>query len=208
MSSAHLSRPRPRIHSAWFAVPAFLLLLAAVFAAAGHEPVPAAPAATTDNVTVTATVGSALDVADQCAGAMAITVTMAAYSDGTCAVNFGATNDASVTLRANSSAGAFFSGNFADEGATCANLATVDEAGLKVVSVGAGVTNQWGCALGAATDNTTTSHKGVPDSATAVCLSSATGVTNTCTLGVGVLEVGSDATAGSYTGTLNLDVIG
>lgn len=193
----------------WFALPALLLAIIAVMANIGLDPTPKAVGATTDSVTVTATVGSVLDIADQCSGAMSISVILGTYSDGTCAINFGASNDTSVYLRASSSAGVFLGpANFADEGTTCANLATVDEVGLKVVSVGAGVTNEWGCALGAATDNTTTSHKAVPDAFTNVCLSSTAVTTNTCTLGIGVVEVGSDAPAGSYTGTLNLDVLG
>ncbi len=198
---------RPRL--GWYLLPLALLVAAAALTNAGIDPTPPASGATTDTVTVTATVGSTLDVADQCSGAMAITVTMGGYADGTCAINFGASNDASVTLRVGSSAGAFLSGGvFADEGTSCANLSAADEVGLKVVSVTAPTTNSWGCAVGAAGNNATTAHKGVPDTDTAVCQSAAPGTTNTCTLGVGVFEQGSNATAGAYAGTLNLSVIG
>lgn len=201
--------PATALRRWWYAIPAAALLAAGLMANIGFDPTPGAVAATTDSVTVTATVGSTLDIADQCSGAMAITVAMGVYSDGSCAVNFGASNDSSVNLRASSSAGAFLApANFADESTTCANLASADKVGLKVVSVSAPTTNTWGCALGAATDNTTSAHKGVPDSFTNVCLSAATGTTNTCTLGVGVFESGSDAPANAYTGTLNLDVVG
>jgi hypothetical protein len=206
---AAIVRHRTRQAAGWYLAPLLLLNAAALLANHGMDPTPRASGASTDSVVVTATVASSLDVQDQCTGAVAITVVMGGYADGTCAINFGASNDPSVNLRVSSSAGAFLSpANFADEGGACANLATADKVGLKVVSVGAGVTNQWGCALGAAGNNATTSHKGVPDAFTNVCLSSALGVTNTCTLGIGVFEFGSNATAGAYTGTVNLDVIG
>lgn len=201
--------PSSFLRRCWFAIPLVLLLGAGIVANAGVDPTPSAIGATTDNVTVTATVGSTLDMADGCSGAIGITVAMGTYAGGSCAITFGASNDSSVNLRASSSAGAFLApANFADEGGTCANLSAADEVGLKVVSVTAPTTNTWGCAVGGVADNTLTSHKGVPDAFTNVCLSAATGTTNTCTLGIGVFEFGSNAPANSYTGTLNLDVLG
>ena len=152
-----------------------------------------------------------MSVADQCAvtGTMAVAVALGTHADGTCAINFGSTNDSSVTLQAGSSAGAFLAGGvFADEGAVCANLST-DESGLKVVSVGANVTKAvaWTCALGAAGNNATTSYMGVPDAFTNVCVTSVVGTALTCTLGIGVFETGSNAAPGAYVGTLNLNVI-
>jgi hypothetical protein len=209
VSSVSVAPTRRR--AGWYAVPLTLLVAAAVLANGGVDPTPQAVGASTDSVVTTATVGGFLDVQDQCSGAMPITVVGGAYADGVCAINFGSTNDATTTLRASSSAGAFLSpAGFADEGATCANLSAVDEAGLKVAAVGGGVTvaPAWGCAVGAATNNTTTAHKGVPDTFTNMCVASTMVINNSCTLGIGVFEVGSNATPGAYTGTLNLDVVG
>jgi hypothetical protein len=188
-ATIHSTRRRRLLGSCWYALPLLVLIGAAAVVNGGIDPTPDAVGASTDTVTVTATVAAFLDVQDQCSGAMPIT----------------------VVGGASSSAGAFLSpAGFADEGATCANLSAVDEAGLKVAAVGGGVTvaPAWGCAVGAATNNTTTAHKGVPDTFTNMCVASTMVINNSCTLGIGVFEVGSNATPGAYTGTLNLDVVG
>jgi hypothetical protein len=189
-------------------VPLLILGMLVIMTNAGVSATPSAKAAT-DTVTVTATVGSALAVADQCSGAYAITVALGTYSDGTpCAVQFGATNIASVSLRVAASTNPFLSpANFANEGATCANLGTVDEVGLKLVSVVAPTTNTWTCALGADDNNSTAAHKGLTTTAQPMCNSAALGVTNTCTFAIGIWEAGSNAPPGAYTGTVNLSVI-
>lgn len=203
-------RPRPdrlrRARALWF-VPFVLLLAAAVLANLGIATEQKAVAAT-DSVTVTATVASSLAVADQCAtaGALGISVTLGAHSAGSCAIQFGSTNDSSVTLRGAASTTPFIT-SFANEGAICANLSAVDEAGLKIVSVGASVTKAWPCATGAVADNTLTSYAGLTTTAANLCTTGALGTTLECTVGVGVFEAGSDLAPGSYTGTLNLDVI-
>ncbi len=209
MSTLALPSQYPRrSFSWWFALPITLLVTAAVLANAGLDPTPSATGAITDSVLVTATVGSTLDVQDQCTGNIGITVLLGVYSDGTCAINFGASNDSSVTLRARGAATPFLApANFANEGTTCANLSGVDEAGLKVAAITPPTTNVWCPALGAAGNNTTSAHKGAPAAYANVCQSAALGITNTCTLGIGVFETGAPATAGAYTGTLQLDVL-
>ena len=82
-----------------------LLALAALAANGGLRAAPSAQAATTDSVATTATVGSVLDIADQCSGTMDITVVLGGHAADDCQINFGGSNDASVTLRATSSAG-------------------------------------------------------------------------------------------------------
>lgn len=207
-AAATIARPRPA-RTTWAILPLLLLAAAALLANLGFSPEQRAVAAT-DTVNVTATVSSSLSVADQCSGALGITVVLGAHADGTCAVQFGSTNDASVTLRAAAAASPFI-GSFANEGATCANLGSdatpVDEAGLEVTAVGANVTKSWSCATGAASDNTLLSYAGLTTTAANVCATTATGTTLSCTLGVGVFEAGSNLAPGSYTGTINLDVI-
>lgn len=203
-----LVRSRSPRRSIELAVPLLLasLLVAAVLSNAGVHVAQPAKAATTDSVVVTATVPSGLSIADQCAGAMGISVVLGGHAADDCQIQFGATNDSSVNLRASSSAGTFFNAGFADEGATCAALGTVDEAGLKVSAVGTSVTNSWGCTTTATATNG--GYKGVPDAFTNVCLTGALGTTLTCDLAVGTWEQGSDLANGSLTGTLNLDVLG
>ena len=194
-----------RFRAVWF-IPFVLLLAAGLLANVGMSPVPNASAAT-DSVTVTASVSSSLSVADGCSGAMSITVAMGAHADATCAINFGSTNDADVTLRAAAAASPFIA-SFANNSDACAALGSVDESGLKVVSVGGTVTRAtaWTCALTAA--GTNAGYNGLTTTATNVCQTNATlGTSQTCTLGVGVWEQGSNLAPGSYTGTVNLDVI-
>ena len=166
-----------------------------------------AVAATTDTVAVTSTVGSVLSVTDTCSSAVAISVSPNSFQAGTCGFQFGSTNDATTTLRITSSAGPLLAGGvFADHLGGCGALIG-DTAGIKVSGAGAGVSGSLGCPVSASATNA--DFLAVPDSATAACAGTTTGITaNTCTLAVGIREVGADATAGSYTGTLNMDVIG
>jgi hypothetical protein len=194
-----------------FTLPFVVLVLAGLLANFGIPLAPNAHGATTDTVAVNATVASAgLDMGDSCGSSIAINVVMGGNKDGSCAFTFGSTNDATTWLRVSSSAGAFLTGpgTIADEGAVCANMASADKVGLKVLSVTAPSTNVWGCATSTADTNTGTPYKGIPDTYTNTCASGAMGTANACTLGVGVFETGSNATAGSYTGSLLLDVIG
>lgn len=179
-------------------------LVAAVAVAAGGAGfvAPGAEAAT-DTVAVTATVGSSLSVSDTCSGAIGISIVLSSYAAGSCAFEFGSTNDATTTLRISSSAGAFLSGGFADAPATCGALAN-DTVGIKVTSVGSGVTSSL-CTVSAA--GTNADLVGIPDAATNACAATTAVTNNTCTLAVGIKETGSDTTAGTYTGTLNLDVL-
>ncbi len=137
---------RPR-HLATCAVAAATLLttgIAAVDMAAG---------AASDSVATTATVGSVLSVADTCTGAVSFSVTLSTYSSGSCTFQFGATNDATTTLRIDTAAGSLLSGGvFADHSGGCGAL-TGDTAGVKVSSVGAGVSSSLGCTVSAAASN-------------------------------------------------------
>jgi hypothetical protein len=196
----------PARMSALALLPLLLLGMLVLLTNAGVSATPSAKAAT-DSVAVTATVGSLLAVADQCSGAYAITVLMGGYEDGTpCAVQFGSSNNANVSLRAAASTNPFLSpANFANEGATCAALGTVDEVGLKITAVGASVSNTWGCATTA--DNTNAGHKGLTTTDQPICNTGALGTTLTCSFAIGVFEAGSNATSGAYTGTVNLSVV-
>lgn len=161
--------------------------------------------AATDTVAVTATVGSSVSVADACSGAVSIAVVLGGYADGSCAIDFGSTNDSTTTLRIGSSAGAFMSGGFTDHVGACGVLSG-DTAGVKVTSVSASVTSSLGCTVSAA--GTNADYLAVPDAMSNACAATALGTTNRCTLAVGIKETGADTTAGSYSGTLNIDVIG
>lgn len=173
---------------------------------AGVQWTPAAVAAGTDSIVTTATVGSSLEVADQCGGAFTVTVTVSAFAGNGCAVDFGSSNDATTNLQVGSTAGAFLAGGvFGDHGGSCTALSG-DTTGLKVSAVGAGVTAATGCTVSAA--GTNADFVGVPDTLTSICSSTIIGTTNSCTLAVGIIETGGDAPAGNYAGTLNLDVIG
>jgi hypothetical protein len=190
-------------------MPIVVLLGAALAANGGMDPTPDAVGASTDTVTVTATVGSFLDVQDQCTGAIGITVLPGGHADGGCAINFGSTNDATTFLQVGSPAGAFLSpANFADQAAACGALGTVDEAGLKFVSAVAPAAKSAGFTCTATPLGTNNQYTTIPDGYTNICDSGAMVITNSCTLGIGVWEQGSNAAPGAYTGTLNLQVIG
>jgi hypothetical protein len=160
----------------------------------------------TDTVTVTSTVGSVVSVADGCSSSIAIFVTLSAYQSGTCTFTFGSTNDPTTTLRISSSPGALMSGGvFADHSGGCGVLAA-DTTGVKVSTVGAGVSAGLGCTVSAA--GTNGDFVAVPDAFTNTCQGTTLGSSaNTCTLAVG-LRAGAATPAGSYVGTINVDVIG
>ncbi len=166
-----------------------------------------ADAAPTDSVNVTSTVGSVLSLSDTCSSDVSITVVLSSFQSGTCTFMYGSTNDATTFLRVSSSAGAFLSGGvFSDHLGGCGSLAG-DRVGVKVSDVGPGVTAGLGCTVSAA--GTDADFLAVPDTATNACNGTTVGVAeNTCTLAIGIRESGGDATAGSYDGTLQLDVIG
>lgn len=183
-----------------------VLVAAAVLANLGMSPTPRANAAATDSVLVTATIPSNLTVVD-CGANMAIAVVLGGYDDASCAVTFGSSNDSSVTLLAAGSTATLFSSVFANEGGTCADLGGVDEAGLKIISVGANVSNQWGCTAGGVGTNNTLAHKGLTTTPANICQTSLVGTTHTCTFGIGVFEFGSDAAPSAPTATVNLSMI-
>lgn len=199
----------PRRSIGWYAAPALILIVAAILANLGVKPTPSAQAASTDSVTVTATVASAVSITD-CGANLALTVAIGTYSDAGCAITFGATNDTTTTARVYRPAGAtFFSSIFADEGGTCANLGTVDEAGWKTASVSQG-SNASSCAtLEPLNENDSAAHKGLTTTATNACASSTNDLANACVVAIGVWEAAPNASGGaSATGTLNFDVVG
>lgn len=205
MSSAEAAVTRS---CAAFRVPLALLLALLVSAAATNLGLTfAAPAfgASSDSVTVTSTVPSNLQLTDGCSSAIAITVSLGSYAHGQCVFSFGSTNDSSTTLRIDSSAGAFFGSTvFVDRVGGCGVLGN-DEIGFKVAAVSASVSAAHGCAVSAATTNG--DYIAVPDAPANVCSASALGTTHTCEVAVGVKETGGDATAGTYSDTLLVDVI-
>ena len=203
-------RPARALSRAWYVLPLVLCAVALILANSGVPLEPNATAATTDNINVTATVDSTITVSDGCAGALALTVAMGGYTDAECPITFGSSTDSTVTLRAKGSTATFLSGGaFADETTnttTCVALSAVDEVGLKINAVtSANVTNQLCSANSSLGANT--NHRTVPDSFLPICTTATASVAHGCTVGVGVFEAGSNAVNGTYSGTLNLDVI-
>jgi hypothetical protein len=136
-----------------------------------------------------------------------VSVTASSFQSGTCAYDFGSTNDATTTMRISSSPGPLLAGGvFADHAGLCTALAG-DSAGVKVTNVGAGVASALGCTVSAA--GTNADFIGVPDVYTNTCTGTTMGAAaNQCTLAVGIRETGGDAPAGTYSGILQFDVIG
>lgn len=212
LTAAATKTPRPT-KFAWTIVPLALLVAAAVLANVGASVTPAATAATSA-VTVSATVASnvTLNATAPCGGTtdtIAISVAQGGFAAGSCVVEYGASNNASLPLTVADSDGAapFLSGAFTDTAVACGGGAmTGDSVGFKVASGGTATNN--GCGTGtvggaATAAGSNADYTAVPSSATTACTTTATG-TQTCPIAIGIVETGSNATAGTYTGTLNL----
>jgi hypothetical protein len=188
-------------------IPLVVLVAAAVLANFGVNMTRDANAATS-TVVVTGTLGaSASTMTDGCASAIGFTVTQGAYSAGNCTITFGSTNSSGITLSVddNTQADQFMTlnaGNFADAAADCAALATTDQVGYKVLTGGTATVNKC-TASGTGNTNLSDIPNDVPSvvGADVACTTSAIG-SQTCPIEVGTLEVGSNATAGAYTGTI------
>ena len=202
--------PARSIRRAWYVLPLVLCAVAILLANSGVPLEPKAAAATTGNVNTTVTVDSTLTISDGCGSALALTVAMGGYTDAQCPITFGSSTDATVSLRAKGSTATFLSGGaFADETTnttTCVALSGADEVGLKINAVtSANVTNQLCSALSSL--GTNSNHRTVPDTFLPICTTATASVAHGCTVGVGVFEFGSNAVNGTYSGTLNLDVL-
>jgi hypothetical protein len=200
-----------------FALPALLLILAAVLANTGVRFAPDASAASSGSVTVNASVTSATSVTT-CGASITVPAVLGSagagqHQDQGCLMSFGSSNSATSTLRAWGGAATFFSSTFTDAAgttnATCAALSgTSDIAGLKVSTLtGGGATTTW-CTGGVTAIGVNGGYRDFPASAANICAGATLGTSaNSCTLGVGVWEYGGNATPASPTGTLNVDVI-
>lgn len=181
------------------------MIALAISANAGLRFVPNANAASTDSVLVTATVSDVISLADQCSGAYSIDVLLNNYVSDTCEYRFGSTTDSSTTVRIDSSAGAFASGVFSDHSGGCGPLIN-DTIGIKYTTGSAGVSSSLGCTVSAA--GTNADFLPVPDAFTNACAATTAITTNSCTLAIGIKETGDNAAPGTYSATLDLDVIG
>lgn len=201
--------PRPT-RFAWTIVPLALLVGAAVLANLGASVTPAATAATSA-VNVSATVASnvTLNATAPCGGTtdtIAISVAQGGFAAGSCVVEYGASNNASLPLSVADSTGAapFLSGTvFANTAVACDTAMTGDAVGFKVADnadLNAAANNTCGTPTAAGTN---LDYQAVPVSATTVCTTVATGP-HTCPIAIGIVETGGDATAGTYSGILNL----
>ncbi|MCW2927098.1 MAG: hypothetical protein JWM86_1066 [Thermoleophilia bacterium] len=199
----------------WFA-PLVILAIAAFLAQSGVGMTGKAHAAA-GSINVTATVGPVTSVvANGCAAN-----NMASFAinpgalgvGGTCAISFGSSNVSGITLSADDSSQAdqFFtsaSTHFVDHAGACGAL-TGDEVGYKVTAISGSVTQNL-CGGSSSTVGTNTFFSAIPNdvpsvvAADTVCTTTAIGTTHSCTIGVNTFETGSDAPAGTYTGTITL----
>lgn len=201
IQSAAIRTKRPT-RAAWAVLPLVLFAIGAIMANAGVSAAPQASAATS-NVTVEATVASSVTLT-ACTSPLGIAVNMGNVASGTCTVTYGASNNAALplTMHDNAGAGQFMTpANFSETTATCAALSTTaDTIGYKVASGGTS-TKSTTCTASAA--GTNADYSPFPNSAATVCTTNAA-AQQTCPLAVMITEAGSNATAGTYSGTMVL----
>lgn len=202
VSTAAAPAPRFRSTWAWSLIPIAVLLVAALAANTGTG-VAADAQAASSNVTVNATVASnvTLDMTS-CGSPLEIAVTQGGFISGSCNVTYGATNNSALPLTLNDSDGAapFLSGAFVNTAVACDAAMTGDAVGVKVASGGTATNNT--CATPTAA-TTNADYQAMPLTATTVCTTNATG-NQTCPIAIGIIETGSDAVAGTYSGIMSL----
>lgn len=214
MTTAFARSPKVSRTALLVALPLLFLLLVGLLEASGTAFSPNAGAATTSNVVVTATSGANISVTNGCSNAASLTVSLGtiAYSSS-CAVTYGATNDATQKLTLEDNDGAApFQGTIPNTTSDCAALTGAsDNAGVHIVATAnnSAVSASWATSCTAtATAGTNLKFRSTPATAVDACTSSVTSATNhSCTFEWGVMESGSDLASGSYAGTAKFTVV-
>jgi hypothetical protein len=209
--TATMPPPRSR-RLRWSLAPFALLMLGVLYANFGGVLAGKADAATsTGTVTVNASVGSVIDVDPTCAAdTFAVSVAMNTFASGSCAVNFGSSNNAATALqlRDSDTAAPFLSGGvFANTAVACNTALAGDTAGFKVSSDTTSATVTNGTCATPTTVATNQDYQAVPTAYTTVCTTTVIGQTSVCNLAVGVFETGGNAAAGTYSGIFALQGI-
>jgi hypothetical protein len=212
MTTDELPRPQRPRRARWGLAPLIIVAMAVVYANIGGVIAGSAGAASsTGTATVNASVGSVIDVDPQCASdTFAVSIAMTTFASGSCAVNFGSSNNASTALqlRDSDTAAPFLSGGvFANTAIACNTALAGDTVGYKVSSdvTSATVTN--GTCATPTPVATNQDYQAVPTAYSTVCTSTVVGQTSVCNLAVGVNESGGDAAAGTYSGIFALQGI-